>query len=369
MGHKVDMKTKWRVLAFSGLTALIVGCSHIGYYVQAAHGQFSLLAEAKPIEDWLSDPEVSGTLKDKLTKVQEIRRFAARELALPDNESYKSYADLKRPYVLWNVVATEEFSLKPMKWCFPVAGCVNYRGYYSKEDATAYAAELRAQRYDVQVGGVPAYSTLGFFNDPVLSTFIKYPEGELARLVFHELAHQVVYAQGDTKFNEAFAVAVEEVGVERWLATYGDEKMRNSYRDYQRRKEDFLALLTKCRDELEENYERDVDDQEKRRRKAEIFESLKERYQVLKAQWGGYSGYDRWFAEPLSNAHLSAISTYHDLVPGFRALLAREKRLDQFYAAVRKLSTLDKEQRHEQLAGLARAHQMATESVEARLSR
>src|SRR6476661_4621254 len=245
------MKTKWRVLAFGSLAALVVGCSNLGYYVQAAHGQFSLLAEAKPIDDWLSDPEVSDKLKGKLSKVQEIRRFAARELSLPDNDSYKTYADLKRPYVLWNVVATSEFSLEPLQWCFPIAGCVNYRGYYSKAEAQAYANELREQHYDVQIGGVPAYSTLGFFNDPVLSTFIQYPEGELARLVFHELAHQVVYAQGDSRFNESFAVAVEEVGVERWLAKHGDEKMRNAYKDYERRKHDFLALLIKCKNALE----------------------------------------------------------------------------------------------------------------------
>jgi predicted aminopeptidase len=347
------MMKKWRVLAFCGMTALVVGCSQLGYYVQAAHGQFSLLAEAKPIDDWLADPSVEDKLKGKLSTVKEIRRFAARELKLPDNDSYKTYADLKRPYVLWNVVATPELSLEPMQWCFPIAGCVNYRGYYSKEEAQAYAAELRHKRFDVQIGGVPAYSTLGFFSDPVLSTFIQYPEGELARLVFHELAHQVVYAQGDSKFNESFAVAVEEAGVERWMQKYGNEKMRKAYAEYEHRKQGFLALLLKCRKSLEENYESDASDPVKRKRKAEIFEALQSDYQALKASWGGYSGYDRWFAEPLSNAHLSAIATYQDFVPGFRALLAREKSFDKFYAAVRSLAALNKSERHEQLAQIA----------------
>lgn len=357
------MKKKWRVLAFCGMTALVVGCSQLGYYVQAAHGQFSLLSEAKPIDDWLADPAVEDKLKGKLSTVKEIRRFAARELKLPDNDSYKTYADLKRPYVLWNVVATPELSLEPMQWCFPIAGCVNYRGYYSKEEAQAYAAELRRKHFDVQVGGVPAYSTLGFFSDPVLSTFIKYPEGELARLVFHELAHQVVYAQGDSKFNESFAVAVEEAGVERWMKKYGDEKMRKAYAEYENRKQGFLALLLKCRKSLEENYESDASDQAKRKRKAEIFETLQSEYQALKASWGGYSGYDRWFAEPLSNAHLSAIATYQDFVPGFRALLAREKNFDKFYAAVRTLAALNKSERHEQLAQFAETGSMTAGNV------
>jgi predicted aminopeptidase len=246
-----------------------------------------------------------------------------------------------------------------MQWCFPVAGCVTYRGYYSKEEAQAYAAELRKQKYDVQIGGVPAYSTLGFFRDPVLSTFIQYPEGELARLVFHELAHQVAYAPGDSRFNESFAVAVEEAGVARWMEKHGDEKMRKSYADYEFRKQGFLALLLKIRTALEENYKSGDSNAIKRKRKAEIFAQLQDEYQALKVSWGGYSGYDKWFAEPLSNAHLSAVGTYHDYVPGFRALLKQEKSLDAFYAKVQGLATMDKKQRSERLAALAQEVPMA----------
>jgi predicted aminopeptidase len=359
------MKMKWRALVFCSAAVLVAGCAQLGYYVQAAHGQFSLLSDARPIDDWLASPDVEDKLKGKLTRVKQIRAFAARELALPDNASYTTYADLKRPFVMWNIVATPELSMKPVEWCFPVAGCVNYRGYYSKEDAQAYAAELRADNFDVEVSGVPAYSTLGWFNDPVLSTFIQYPDGELARLVFHELAHQVVYVPGDSRFNESFAVAVEEAGVERWMALYGDDKMRKAYAAYEGRKRDFLALLMKHRRALQAIYDRDVDNNEKRREKAVIFRSLKEEYLVLKESWGGYSGYDRWFAEPLSNAHLSAIATYHDFVPGFRAMLAQQKNLGHFYDAVRELSLLNKDERHRQLAHYARANTMTAENAHA----
>lgn len=354
------MKRMWRGLAACMAAGMIGGCSELGYFAQAAQGQFALLSEARPIDDWLASPDTSVTLRNKLAKVKEIRAFAARELALPDNGTFTSYADLKRPFVMWNVVATPELSLKPVQWCFPVAGCVNYRGYYSKADARAYARELRAEHYDVEVSGVPAYSTLGWFNDPVLSTFIRYPEGEVARMVFHELAHQVVYVPGDSRFNESFAVSVEEAGVERWMALHGDQRMRQRYALYERRKQDFLDLLMKYRKQLEANYGRKVSDDEKRKAKALIFQALKDEYQTLKKSWGGYAGYDRWFEEPLSNAHLSAIATYHDFVPGFRALLAREKRFDRFYAAVRRLATLSKAERHRQLAAFAQAPALAT---------
>lgn len=348
------MKMKWRIVISAGLLALIGGCTQLGYYVQAVQGQYSLLFDAKPIDNWLADPNVDAKLKGRLAKVQEIRRFAAEELGLPDNGSYKNYTDLKRSYVLWNVVATPELSMKPTQWCFPIAGCVNYRGYYNKREAQAFAAGLRRNGYDVQVAGVPAYSTLGWFSDPVLSTFIQYPDAELARLVFHELAHQVAYAKDDSKFNESFAVAVEEAGVERWMAKYGDEKMRLSYTAYEGRKKDFLALLVKYRNQLEVNYASQTSNAEKRQRKIEIFQALKDEYLILKeVTWGGYARYDRWFAEPLSNAHLSSIATYHDMVPGFRALLARQKNLSGFYREVQKLSALDKESRHQRLAQLA----------------
>ncbi len=339
-------------LAAAFAAMLAAGCAQLNYYAQAAHGQLSLLSDARPIDDWLADPTLNAKLRAKLVRVKQIREFAARELGLPDNKSYKNYADLKRPYVVWNVVATDELSMQQRNWCFPVAGCVSYRGYYSKADAQDYAAGLRRDGLDVQVAGVPAYSTLGWFNDPVLSTFIQYPDGELARLVFHELAHQVVYVPDDTQFNESFATAVEEAGVERWLVAQGDPRLRQTYVEYEARKDDFLNLLLKHRKSLEANYKRDIGDAEKRQRKAEIFQELKDDYQIMKVTWGGYAGYDRWFAEPLSNAHLASVATYHDFVPGLRLLFDRQKTFPRFYAAARQLAAMDQKARHAELISL-----------------
>ncbi|HTN66087.1 MAG TPA: aminopeptidase [Burkholderiaceae bacterium] len=344
------MNIKVGIIIGAALLMQLAGCAQVGYYVQAAQGQFALLAEARPIDDWLLDPQTAVPLKHKLKTVRAIRQFAARELALPDNRSYTAYADLKRPFVLWNVIAAPALSLQPKEWCFPVAGCVSYRGYYSKQQAQEYAAELRAEGYDVQVAGVPAYSTLGWFDDPVLSTFIRYPDGELARLIFHELAHQVAYASGDSTFNESFATAVEEAGVARWLALEGDDQIRAAYARFESRKQDFLHLLLKYRLQLQHIYAQPIGDAEKLQRKAATFAALKAEYQTLKTGWGGYTGYDRWFAEPLSNAHLAAVETYQELVPAFRTLLARADGFPAFYATVRQLAQETHQQRRQQLA-------------------
>jgi predicted aminopeptidase len=234
---------------FAAATAagLLASCSTLNYYSQAAQGQFELLSDARPIDDWIADPGTSSKLRLRLETARQIRHYAVAEMALPDNKSYKNYADVKRKYVLWNVVATPELSLKPLQWCFPVAGCVDYRGYYNKGAAEDYANQLRADGNDVEIGGVAAYSTLGWFNDPLISTFINYPDGELARMIFHELAHQVVYVPGDSQFNESFASTVEEVGVEQWLERFGSQPMRDSYARYRGRKKDFLGPLPAVR--------------------------------------------------------------------------------------------------------------------------
>ncbi|MBA5690175.1 aminopeptidase [Duganella sp. LX47W] len=333
---------------------MLAGCAQFKYYMQAAQGQYALWSDARPIEDWLGDPSTDPQLKARLEKALRIRRFAVHHLGLPDNASYKNYAALSRPFVLWNVVATPELSLRPIKWCFPIAGCVSYRGYYSKEDALAYAAELRAEGDDVQVGGVPAYSTLGWFSDPLLSTFINYSDAELARMIFHELAHQVVYVQGDSQFNEGFATTVEEAGVQLWLDLYGNDAMREGYARYHARREEFLALLVRHRAALAANYARHASTHHKREEKARIFAALKADYLKLKESWGGYAGYDRWFAEPLNNAHLSAVATYQEDLPGFRALLAQEKNFPRFYAAVQSLANMALAQRQQRLQWLGR---------------
>ncbi|WP_034299866.1 aminopeptidase [Herbaspirillum sp. RV1423] len=342
----------------AGLVAtslLLAGCTSLGYYTQAAHGQFSLLAQAKPIDDWLADPQTPERLRAKLQTVREIRRFAVEQLSLPDNGSYKSYAQLQRPFVVWNVVAAPSLSLTARQWCFPIAGCVDYRGYYSQQDAQQYADGLVRDGYDVQVLGVPAYSTLGWFNDPVMSTFINYPDGELARLIFHELAHQTVYVKGDSQFNESYATTVEELGLERWLQARHDDKLSVAYKVFAGRKQDFLELLLKYRSQLEADYESDASDADKLQRKAAIFDALRAEYQQLKARWGGFTGYDRWFAMPLSNAHLALVGTYHDRVPAFRALFRQGRGFADFFERVKALAALDKKPREEQLDRLQSA--------------
>jgi predicted aminopeptidase len=342
------------VLLVGTAAGLLASCSTLNYYSQAAQGQLELLSDSRPIDDWIADPGTSSKLRLRLETARQIRRFAVSEMALPDNNSYKNYTALKRKYVLWNVVATPELSLKPLTWCFPVAGCVNYRGYYSKDAAEAYASDLKAEGNDVEVGGVPAYSTLGWFSDPLISTFINYPDAELARMIFHELAHQIVYAQGDSQFNESFASTVEEVGVERWMDRFGNPAMRDGYARYKSRKHDFLALLLKYRKALEQNYAVvDRSDNEKRAVKARLFMELKDEYQVLKGNWGGYAGYDRFFEQPLSNAHLASIATYEDFVPAFRAMLRRDGSFPRFYKSVKRLAELDRKDRHRILKALA----------------
>jgi predicted aminopeptidase len=344
-----------RAVLLAGTAAgLLASRSTLNYYSQAAQGQLELLSDSRPIDDWIADPGTSSKLRLRLETARQIRRFAVSEMALPDNNSYKNYTALKRKYVLWNVVATPELSLKPLTWCFPVAGCVNYRGYYSKDEAEAYALDLKAEGNDVEVGGVPAYSTLGWFSDPLISTFINYPDAELARMIFHELAHQIVYAQGDSQFNESFASTVEEVGVERWMDRFGNQAMRDSYARYKSRKHDFLTLLLKYRKALEQNYAVvDRNDNEKRAVKARLFQELKDEYQVLKGNWGGYAGYDRFFEQPLSNAHLASIATYEDFVPAFRAMLRRDGSFPRFYKSVKRLAELDRADRHRILKALA----------------
>lgn len=339
-------------MAAAAAVIMLSSCSSLSYYTQAAQGQLQLLTNARPIDDWIADTGTDVKLRHRLEAARQIRRFAISEMKLPDNGSYTNYTSLQRPYVLWNVVATPELSLKPLEWCFPVAGCVNYRGYYSKADAQKYAKQMRAQGNDVEIGGVSAYSTLGWFSDPLMSTFINYPDAELARLIFHELAHQVVYVAGDSQFNESFASAVEQAGVEAWLERFGNQQMSEAFERYKNRKRDFLALLLRYRGELERTYKSMEPDSTKRATKARLFIALQDDYQVLKANWGGYAGYDRFFAEPLSNAHLASVATYNDFVPAFRVLLRREKTWKGFYQAVNRLAKLDKDARHNALKRL-----------------
>ena len=327
------------------------GCQTIGYYAQAVNGQLAVWRATEPIDRVLENDQTDPKLRQRLVLVSEIREFASRELGLPDNKSYRRYADLKRPYVVWNVFAAPEFSLAPVRWCFPIAGCVGYRGYFSMEGAEKFATRLKdeglnGEDLDVFVGGVPAYSTLGWFADPVLNTFIGYRDAELARLIFHELSHQVAYAKGDTTFNESFATTVELEGVRRWLEHTGRSDEFEAFIAGRRRQQDFLDLVMRTRDLLSAVYGEEMPDEEKRSLKVGAYIQLREEYAKLKDQWGGFSGYDRWFAESLNNAKLGSVAAYNQLVPAFQQLLAEHGgNLKPFYEAVAKLAKLTPEER------------------------
>jgi predicted aminopeptidase len=335
-------------------TCALTGCANLGYYWQQTRGHFSMLGAAKPVDAWLADAAVEPRLRERLLQLKRIRQFAIAELKLPDNDSYTKYADLKRPFVVWNIVATPELSLTPKTWCFPVAGCVSYRGYFDKAEAEALAAQLTAEGMDVNLYGVAAYSTLGWFADPVLNTFIHYPEGELARIIFHELAHQVAYAKDDSAWNEGFASAVEQLGVERYLQAHGNDKNRADYALFDARRQDFRALLNRANKSLVLSLSSQESTIEKRAKKAQVFKTLRSEYTELKASgaahWRGYAGYDGFFNKELNNAHLAGVATYTALVPTFERLHAQAGAdFAAFYTEVKRLSALSKTEREAQL--------------------
>jgi predicted aminopeptidase len=344
--------------ALVGAACLTVGCSTLGYYAQSVGGHLDLVARAKPIDALATDPAAPATLRERLALAARIRDFAVSDLGLPDNRSYRRYSDLGRPAAVWNVVAAPELSLKLETWCFPVVGCVGYRGYYERAAADAEGEQLRARGLEVSVYGVPAYSTLGKLDwlggDPLLNTFIGWPEGELARLVFHELAHQVVFAKDDTVFNESFATAVERVGVQRWLAQRAGDEARRQYAQLDARRNAFRALTGSYRDKLQALYASQASDADKRRDKAALMAALRADYAALKAATSGplagFAGYDGWF-ERANNASFGVMAAYNEFVPGFERLFEREGRdFTRFYAAVERLAALPKAERHATLA-------------------
>jgi len=341
-------------------TALAAGCAGItgpAYYWQSVRGHMGLMAQARPVDAWLSDPATPENLRQRLALAQRIRAFAVSELGLPDNASYHRYADLQRRAAVYNVVAAPPLSLKLQTWCFPVAGCVGYRGYYSEADAHAFAGGL-GDGLETAVYPVPAYSTLGWMNwaggDPLLNTFIQLPEGELARLLFHELSHQVVYAGGDTPFNESFATAVERIGGERWLARHASPQARAEYQAFDQRRRAFRALTGSIRQRLQAVYaDASLDDAAKHAAKAGVMQDFRREYEALKAFWGGFAGYDPWVARA-NNALLGAQAAYDEFVPGFEALFEREGRdFARFYDAVQALADQPKAERHAALRVLA----------------
>ena len=354
------MKFGMRVLLITLIALLLSGCTTMGYYWQSVSGHMQMLNAARPVTDVMADPQTPAALKARLNLSQRIRSFAATELKLPDNASYKRFAELKRSAVVWNVVAAPEFSLTLKTWCFPVAGCVGYRGYFNEADAKLEAEQLKAEGLEVSVYGVPAYSTLGklsfmgdFGSDPLLSTFINYPEGELARLIFHEMAHQVVYAPDDTMFNESFATAVERLGGQRWLSAYASQIARDDYAALDARRQQFRALTAAARGDLALIYAQNNSIAHINRAQAApkniVMQKFKSDYAQLRQQWGGYAGYDGWVARA-NNASFGAQAAYDELVPGFEALFeAGGKDWQRFYDAARALAELPKNERHQAL--------------------
>ena len=352
-------------LAFAAVALLLLsGCGTVGYYWQSVNGHLQMLSAARPVADVLADAQTPQSLKAQLQLSQRLRAFAVQELKLPDNDSYRRYADLRRVSVVWNVVAAQEFSLTLKTWCFAAVGCVAYRGYFDEQDARLEAARLAQDGFEVSVYGVPAYSTLGtlswlgaFGSDPLLNTFIKYRECDFARLIFHELAHQVAYAKDDTTFNESFATAVERLGSQVWLARHATREMQATQADSDKRRQQFRALIQATRRELAGIYALKAENNEEMRARAAskngALKTFKDNYAQLKQSWGtsvNSSGFDAWVAQA-NNATFGAQAAYDELVPGFEALFVRENRnWNQFYDAIKILAAQPKEQRRLALA-------------------
>jgi predicted aminopeptidase len=331
----------WFVATFIVVVCAVCGCQSVSFYRQAIGGELQILTHQKPIKELLGDTNTSAALKHKFEVVLESREFARTNLHLPTDDSYLKYVDLHREYAVWNVNASPPLSLEPKRWWYPFVGRASYRGYFSRDAAVKYAQLLKKKGFDVYVGSVETYSTLGWFHDPVLNTFITEPDAELAEILFHELAHQRIFISGDTDFNEAFATAVGEEGVRRWLQ--GDTA---AYAKYQKDREEegqFVKLVLDGQDRLEAVYDDPhLSDAQKLAAKKAIIDNMRAKHTQM-----GLTNYDRWFAHEINNAKLNTVSAYYTLVPAFRALLEKNGGdLEKFYAAVQQLGKMPKQKRH-----------------------
>ena len=341
---------------------MLDGC----YYMQAAKGQYDVMRKRQPLDEIIEDESVDERLRQRLQMVVEARQFAVEELQLPDNDSYMSYADLQRDYVVWNVFAAPEFSLTPLTWCYPVAGCVAYRGYFKEASARKKAAALEADGYDVSVGGVAAYSTLGRFSDPVLNTMMRWSDADLVATLFHELAHQQLYVKDDTEFNESFATAVADIGLQKWFDARNDagtdEPELGAYHDRRALRRQLVDLTLAAKEELGKLYASDQSEEDKRVVKSNILDKLSRDAEALVTRAG--AGSTNWLRPPLNNARLASIGLYENHVPASLTLYA-DCRLDLscFYESAEELSGLDIELRKSRLEAL---HQSAGDSVSLR---
>ena len=370
---------KWWITAALGVLLVgLSGCQTFSFYRQAIKGQYQLFAHQEKVDKVLADPQTPSRLKEKLQLLEKLRLFAEKDLKLPVNGHYKKYVDVHRPFVVWNVEAAPEFSMEPKGWWYPLVGRLEYRGYFSEQGARDYAEHLKKKGYDVYVGGVEAYSTLGWFKDPILNTFIFNPEPDLAETIFHELGHQRVFARGDTDFNEAFATTVGQEGARRWLRSGTDAAAQDHYTGELKRTREFADLIMQTRLRLETLFGDTHDENGKvkaapkpngtlpgelRRQKAALLDRLRQEYSTLKAKWGGNAEYDEWFARELNNAKLNSVAAYYDLVPGFEHLLALNGGdLEKFYDAAERLADKPKKERHEWLRTLGKADEAKSEN-------
>ena len=332
-------------------TLLLMSCSHMGYYWQAMGGQLEIISKRQSMDDVLAAPDTSSELKQKLQYIQRVRDFASRELQLPDNDSYRSYVDVNRPYLVWNVFAAPEFSLEPYQSCFLVVGCVSYRGYFNRQDAQAFASELEQQGYDVFVAGISAYSTLGWFDDPVPNTIIQNDNTQIAGLIFHELAHQKIYVKNDTAFNESFAMTVELAGVKQWLQGNGDPELYQQYLQDKQRRQEFIALLMNARQKLAALYA--SDNANKNEAKQIIFAELRRDYESLKQGWNGDVRYDSFMSQQFNNAYFISVGLYFRYVDAFSKILEQQGNdWGRFYQKVSELQELSAKEREEYLKSL-----------------
>jgi len=352
--HSRFRAVTWGLL--SAVTLAVSGCASVAYYAQSVSGQMDLWWHKEPLDTVLARPDIPAELRDKLTRAKDIRQYASQTLHLPENDSYRYYIDLGRPYVVWNIFAAPEFSIEPKKWCYPVVGCASYRGYFAEGNAKKYASELEQEGLDVFVGGVPAYSTLGWFTDPLLNTMMRWSESRLAGLIFHELTHQVIYIKSDAEFNEALATAVEQIGTLRWLKEHHPDKLELHLLRIERQRE-FRDLLLATRTRLTQLYGSPLNQEAMRAEKKRVFSEMRAQYEQLKKHWNGDDGFDSWFDQLINNARLALAATYLERVPAFYALfLEQDRDWPKFYAAVRKMGEITAEERANLVEDLLSKH-------------
>lgn len=343
--------TKTALLCLCGAILLVAfsGCQTVSFYRQAIAGEYQILSKEKPITQLIADPATPPKLKAKFEEILKMRQFARDEMKEPADKAYLKYTDLHRPYVVWNVNIAPALSMDPKTWWFPIVGRASYRGYFNLDMARKYAEPWKEKGWDIYVDGVTAYSTLGWFSDPLLNTFIYEPEADLADLIFHELAHRRLFISGDTDFNESYATAVAAEGVRRWFNAASNPKAYEEHMKARQREKDFVRLVLQTRQDLTNVYNNaQLSDTQKLQRKEEIIADLRTRYQAMKTNsWGGYSGYDGWFKAPINNAKLNTISAYYQYEPAFAALIREENGdMEKFFARVAEIGKMPVEKRH-----------------------